>query len=67
MSSSAHLDNKKKGILVFGKGPTRGLEYTLTGEKIYSNNFTMTKRDFAQACMKKIEKIATYLLMVKKL
>ena len=43
MSSSAHLDNKKKGILVFGKGPTRGLEHTLTGEKIYSNNFTMKK------------------------
>ena len=35
MSSSAHLDNKEKGILVLGKGPTRGLGHTLTGEKIY--------------------------------
>ena len=26
MSSSAHIDNKKKGILVLGKGPTQGLQ-----------------------------------------
>ena len=30
MSSSAHIDNKKKDILVLGKGPTQGLEHTLT-------------------------------------
>ena len=35
MSSSAHIDNKKKDILVLGKGPTQGLEHTLTAEKIY--------------------------------
>ena len=35
MSSSAHIDNnKKKSILVLGKGPTQGLENTLTAEKI---------------------------------
>ena len=33
MSSSAHIDNKKKDILVLGKGPTQGLEHTLTIEK----------------------------------
>ena len=27
MSFSAHTDNKKKDILVIGKGPTQGLEY----------------------------------------
>ena len=32
MSSSAHIDNKKKDILVLGKGSTQGLEHTL--EKI---------------------------------
>ena len=32
MSSSAHIDNKKKYILVIGKGPTQGLEHTLTAE-----------------------------------
>ena len=46
MSSSAHIDNKKKDILVLGKGPTQGLEHTLTAEKIYSINFTVTKNKF---------------------
>ena len=36
MSSSAHIDNKKKDILVLGKGPTQGLEHTLTAETMYS-------------------------------
>ena len=44
MSSSAHIDNKKKGILVLRKGPTQGLEHTLTTEKMYSINFTLTKK-----------------------
>ena len=35
MSSSPHIDNKKKDILVLGKGPTQGLEHTLTAEKMY--------------------------------
>ena len=46
MSSSTHIDNKKKDILVLEKGPTQGLEYTLTAEKIYSINFTVTKKRF---------------------
>ena len=33
MSSSIHLDNKKKDILVLARGPTLGLEITLTAEK----------------------------------
>ena len=43
MSSSAHIDNKKKGILVLGKGPTQGLGHTLTAEKMYTINFTVAK------------------------
>ena len=43
MSSSTHIDNKKKDILVLGKGPTQGLEHTLTAEKMYSINFTLPK------------------------
>ena len=46
MSSSAHIDNKKKDILVIEKGPTQGLEHTLTAEKIYSINFTLAKKKF---------------------
>ena len=45
MSFSAHIDNKKKDILVLGKGPTQGLENTLTAEKMYSINFTLTKKE----------------------
>ena len=44
MSFSAHIDNKKKDILVLGIGPTQGLEHTLTAEKMYSINFTATKK-----------------------
>ena len=43
MSCSAHIDNKKKDILDFGKGPTQGLEHPLTAEKMYSINFTIKK------------------------
>ena len=46
MSSSPHIDNKKKDILILGKGPTQGLEHTLTAEKMYSVNFTVTKKLF---------------------
>ena len=46
-SSSVHIDNKKKDILILGKGPTQGLEHTQTAEKMYSINFTMTRKKFA--------------------
>ena len=46
MSFSAHIDNKKKDILVLGKGPTQGLEHTVNAEKMYSNNFTVTNKKF---------------------
>ena len=43
MSSSVHVDNKKKDILIIGKGPTQGLsERSMTAEKMYSTNFTVT-------------------------
>ena len=47
MSSSVHVDNKGKDILILGKGPTQGLgEHSLTAEKMYSINFTVTKKKF---------------------
>ena len=36
----------KKDILVLEKGTTQGLEYTLTAEKMYAINFTVTKKKF---------------------
>ena len=47
MSSSAHIDNKKKDILVLGKGPTQGFEHTLIAEKMYPIDFTVTKKKFS--------------------
>ena len=49
MSSSTHIDNKKKDILALRKGPTQGLEHALTAEKMYLINFTMTKKMFKLA------------------
>ena len=46
MSSSPHIDNKKKDILVFGKGPTQGLDHTSTAKKMYSINFSLKKKKF---------------------
>ena len=47
MSSSVHIDNKEKYILIPGKEPTPGLENTLNAEKMCSINFTVTKRKFS--------------------
>ena len=47
MSSSPHIDNKKKDILILGKGPTQGLgEHSLSAEKMYSINFTKVNTKF---------------------
>ena len=40
MSSSTKINNRKKHILILGNGPTQGLEYTLSAEKMYSIDFT---------------------------
>ena len=46
MSSSAHIDNKKKNILVLGVGPTQGLEHTVTAEKMYSIILMLRGKNF---------------------
>ena len=47
MSSSVHVDNKGKDILILGSGPTQGLgEHSLTAEKMYLINFTVTRKKF---------------------
>ena len=46
MSSSSYIDDKKKNILVLGKGPIQGLEHTLTAEKMYSINFLLQIKHF---------------------
>ena len=46
MSSSVHIDNKKKDILILSKNPTQALKHTLTAEKMYSINFTECNKRF---------------------
>ena len=46
MSSSSHIDIKKKDILILGKGPTHGLEHPLAAEKLYSMNLTKENAKF---------------------
>ena len=46
MSSSTKIDNRKKYILILGKGPTQGLKHTLSAERMYSINFTEHNKKF---------------------
>ena len=45
MSSSVHVENGGKDILILGEGPTQGLDdTTLTAEAIYPINFTQPNK-----------------------
>ena len=46
MSSTTKIYNRKKDILILGKGPTQWLEHTLSAEKMYSINFTKENTKF---------------------
>ena len=46
MSSSTHIDNKKRHISSRKRTNTKGLEHTLTAEKMYLINFTVPKKKF---------------------
>ena len=47
MSSSVHIDNKGKYIVILGEGPTQGLDDSkLTAEAKYSIKFTQLNRKF---------------------
>ena len=46
MSSSSHTDNKKKDILIVGKGSTQGLGHTLAAEKLHSISITKNNTKF---------------------
>ena len=46
MSGSTHIDNKKRIYYFLGKRPTQGSEHTLTAEKLYNINFTVSDKKF---------------------
>ena len=48
MSSSVDIDNKRRDILILGKGPTQGLDgTTFTTEALCPINFTQSRKRFA--------------------
>ena len=50
MSSSVHIDNKYKDILILGEGPPQGLDdNTLTAEAKYPINFTQPNKIFVSS------------------
>ena len=49
MSSFSHIDNKKKHILIPGKGHTQGWEHILAEEKLYSTLLNKIKNLFELA------------------
>ena len=47
MSSSVHIENKNKDILILGEGPTQVLDdTTLTAKAKYPINFTQPRKRF---------------------
>ena len=47
MTSSVHIDNNEKDILILGRGPAQGLDdTTLTAEAIYLINFSQPNKIF---------------------
>ena len=67
MSSSVHVNNKGKNILILESGPTQGLgEHSLTAEKIYSVNFTDHRKKYCSSLHYNGQR-AIYLLIVQKL
>ena len=66
MSSSVHVHNKKKDILILSEGPTRELDdTTLTTKKIIQLILQSIINSYVYDCII-MEQIVIYLLMEKK-
>ena len=67
MSSSVHIDNKKKDILILGERPTQGLDdTTLKAEAKFSVNFSRSNRKFCLSLHYNRSDSFFYLLMLQK-
>ena len=64
MRSSTKIDNREKNNLILGKGPTQGLEDTLSADKMYSINFTEHNKKFCLSLH--YNGTNSYFLMVQK-
>ena len=65
MSWSTKIDNRKKDILILGKGHTQGLDIYLVQKKCIQWLLQTKTKSFAWACII-IKKLVIYLLMVQK-
>ena len=66
MSSSVHVDNKNKNILILSEGETQGLhDTTLSAEAKYPTSFTQSNRRFVLG-LTIMEATVSYLLMLQK-
>ena len=65
MSSSVHVANKNKNILILDEGPTQGLDTTLTVEAKCPINFTQPNERFV-LIYTAMEAAVSYLLMLPK-
>ena len=71
MSSSVHVDNKEKVVLILGEGPTQGLDNTaLIEEGKYLINFTQPEKRIALGLHSNVytimEATVSYLLTLQK-
>ena len=67
MSSSVHIDNKGKYILILGEGPTKRLDdTTLTEEAKYHIDFTQLRKRDLYWVYTIMEATVSYLLMLQK-
>ena len=64
MSSSVHVNNKKKYILILGEGPTQGLDWLQ--KNCIQSALLKTIKNFVWICIM-MEQTVVYLLMVQKL
>ena len=65
MSSSVHIDNKNKDILILVEGPTQGLDAsTLIAEAMCPINFTQPNKTFVLSLHYNGSNRFSYLLML---
>ena len=61
MSSSVHIDNKNKAIVIVGEGQSEGLDDTiLTAEAKYPINFKLSRKKFELINSKQKPEIKDY-------
>ena len=66
MSSSVHIDNKKRDTLIFGFGPTQGSDNNmLTAEAQYLINFSKSNRKFCLRCIVMEATVFNSLMLLK--